>query len=326
MGKLYSLARMTTATTGTGTITLGSAVAGFLSFAGAGVTNGEVITYAISDGSSSEIGTGTYTSAGTTLSRTVLKSTNSDAAINLSGSAQVMITPSHADIANLTVSALQTFSGPLSVGTSNAITAGTIELGNASDTTLSRTAAGVVAVEGNVLKQAGRETIWVPAAAMVPRTTNGCAALAATEMTTNRNMFRTLDFDTSTQEFAQFSIRMPKSWNEGTITAGFVWSHASTSTNFGVVWALEAVAISDDDAGDVAYGTAQQVADTGGTTNDIYITSATSAITIAGTPQAEDWVHFQVKRVPADASDTMAIDARLHGVTLYITTDAATDA
>jgi len=37
-------------------------------------------------------------------------------------------------------------------------------------------------------------------------------------------------------------------------------------------------------------------------------------------------VSFQVKRVPSDGSDTMAIDARLHGVTLYITTDAANDA
>jgi uncharacterized protein YaiE (UPF0345 family) len=89
---------------------------------------------------------------------------------------------------------------------------------------------------------------------------------------------------------------------------------------------LEAVAISDQDAGDAAVGTAQQVADTGGTTNTLYVTSATSAITIAGTPATQDWVVFQVKRVPADASDTMAIDARLHGVTINFTTSASTDA
>jgi hypothetical protein len=138
-------------------------------------------------------------------------------------------------------------------------------------------------------------------------------------------MFRTLDFDTTTQEFAQFAVRMPRSWNEGTITAAFTWSHASTTTNFGVVWNIAGVATSDDDAGDVAFGTAQQVADTGGTTNDVYITAATSAVTIAGTPQNEDLVMFQVARVPADGSDTMAIDGRLHGVTLYITTNAMTD-
>lgn len=96
--KLYNLARMSTATTGTGTITLGSAISGFLSFGGAGVVDGDVIAYAIEDGTNSEIGYGTYTAAGTTLSRNVRKSTNSDAAISLSGSAQVIITPSASDI------------------------------------------------------------------------------------------------------------------------------------------------------------------------------------------------------------------------------------
>lgn len=98
MAKLKNLARMSTATTGTGTITLGSAVAGFLSFADAGVENGSTVTYGIRDGTSSEIGRGVYTSSGTTLTRTVLKSTNSDSAINLSGSAQVFITPAAEDV------------------------------------------------------------------------------------------------------------------------------------------------------------------------------------------------------------------------------------
>jgi hypothetical protein len=94
---LYNLARMTTGTTGAGTITLGSAVSGFLSFASAGVSDGETVTYAIQDGTASEIGRGVYTSSGTTLTRSVLKSTNSNAAISLSGSAQVFITAAAED-------------------------------------------------------------------------------------------------------------------------------------------------------------------------------------------------------------------------------------
>ena len=39
MGKLYNLARMTTATVGTGTIALGAAVSGYLTFANAGVAD-----------------------------------------------------------------------------------------------------------------------------------------------------------------------------------------------------------------------------------------------------------------------------------------------
>ena len=213
----------------------------------------------------------------------------------------------------------------LGVGTSDSPQFAGIELGHASDTTITRSAAGVIAVEGAVVKTVGTETIYVPAGAMVARTTNGAAA-GTVETTTNKIMFSTLDFDTSTVEYAQFSIRMPKSWNEGTITARFTWSHASTTTNFGVVWYIQAVALSDDDAGDAAFGTAQGIADTGGTTNDIYVSSATPACTVGGSPAAEDWVVFQVYRQTADAADTLAIDARLHGVTLYITTDAATDA
>lgn len=97
MAKLYNLARMTTATTGTGTITLGSAAASYLSFASAGVQNGDTVTYAIVDGSNREIGRGVYTSTGTTLTRTVLTSTNSNNAINLSGTAEVFITAAAQD-------------------------------------------------------------------------------------------------------------------------------------------------------------------------------------------------------------------------------------
>lgn len=100
--KLYNLARMSTATTGTGTITLGSAASGYLSFANAGVLDGETISYGIIDGSSSEVGTGVYTSSGTTLTRTVTRSTNSNSAINLSGTAEVFVTARAEDIIQAT--------------------------------------------------------------------------------------------------------------------------------------------------------------------------------------------------------------------------------
>lgn len=91
MAKLYNLARMTTATTGTGTITLGSAVGGFRTFAEAGATDGQTVSYGIRDGANSEVGRGVYTSSGTTLTRSVLISTNANSAINLSGTAEVFI-------------------------------------------------------------------------------------------------------------------------------------------------------------------------------------------------------------------------------------------
>lgn len=178
--------------------------------------------------------------------------------------------------------------------------------------------------DGYISSEVGQQTIWVPAAAMYARTTNG-AASGTVETTTNKVMLKTLDFDTTTQEFAQFAIQMPKSWNEGTLVCQFIWSHPSTTTNFGVVWAIEAVGFVDDEAADTAFGTAVTATDTGGTTNDVYISPETSAMTVAGTPSAEEWVVFQVKRDVSNGSDTLAVDARLHGVKIHYTTDAATD-
>jgi hypothetical protein len=98
MVTLVNRAKVSTATTGTGTITLGTAESGYQSFAAAGVVDGDVVRYVIEDGTDWEIGTGTYTALGTTLSRTVLESSNADAALNLSGSAVVYVSAAAEDI------------------------------------------------------------------------------------------------------------------------------------------------------------------------------------------------------------------------------------
>jgi|SRR5210317_184871 len=81
----------TTTTTGTGTVTLAGAVTGFQTFAAVG--DGNKTYYAITSGNDWEVGIGTYTSSGTTLSRdTILESSNSGSAITLAGTSNVFVT------------------------------------------------------------------------------------------------------------------------------------------------------------------------------------------------------------------------------------------
>lgn len=170
---------------------------------------------------------------------------------------------------------------------------------------------------------ASKHQRWIDAAEMIPRLTNG-PSRGFTEQGTNKNNHETLDFDATTQEFAQFKRRMLKSWDLGTVTFIPIWTAASGSG--GVVFALQGVATSNNDALDVAFGTEQTSTDTLLTASYEHEGPESSAITIGGTPVASDLVTFQVKRNPADGSDTLGVDAKLLGIILTITTTAANDA
>ena len=187
---------------------------------------------------------------------------------------------------------------------------------------------GVIKAEdsgGNVsaVKIAGKETIWVPAVAMYPNTTNGAANIAQTELS-NGPELKTLDFDKDSDEFAQFAVAFPKSWNEGTVT--FQAFFTANTTNTGTTsWALQGVALADNGDLNTAFGTA--VAPTAkamsGTANDLAVTAESGAITIAGSPSTDEYVFFQIFRDVSE--DTLTADAKLLGVKLFFTTDAAND-
>jgi len=175
------------------------------------------------------------------------------------------------------------------------------------------------------VKIAGKETIWIPAAAMYAATTNGADA-EQVETTATRPDMKVFDFDASTKQYTQFTIAMPKSWNEGTLTYQVYWAPSTTNTG-NCIFGLQAVACADSDTIDVAYGTAIEVTDAGiGTVEDQQITSESSAMTVAGSPAAGEQTYFQLYRDAADGSDTFTGESRVLGVKVFYTTDAANDA
>jgi len=95
MVTLVNRAKVATATTGTGTITLGAAESGYQSFTSAGVVNSDVVRYTIEDGDAWEIGSGTYSTG--TLTR-VLDESSTGSLLNLSGDAVVYVTAAGEDI------------------------------------------------------------------------------------------------------------------------------------------------------------------------------------------------------------------------------------
>ena len=172
------------------------------------------------------------------------------------------------------------------------------------------------------IKQAGKETIWVPAIAMYANSTNGAEA-GQVELS-NGPEIKVLDFDKDSDEFAQFAVAFPKSWNAGTVTFQAFFTATSTDTGT-TAWGLSAVALADNGDLNTAFGT--QVVATAkahsGTSNDLNVAAESGAVTIAGSPGADEYVFFQISR---DVSaDDLNADARLLGIKLFFTTNAAND-
>ncbi|MAU55362.1 MAG: hypothetical protein CL899_00285 [Dehalococcoidia bacterium] len=226
--------------------------------------------------------------------------------------------------ANATVTTQGT--GDLILNTNNGTNSGTITIADGVDgnINIAPNGSGEVQAGGSVVKNAGTETIFIPAQAMFGPTTNGAEA-AAVETTATRPELKVLDFDASTAEYAQFSIAMPKSWNLGTVTFQAFWSPSNTDTGNALI-GLQGVGVANDDTSDIAFGTAIDVTDAGGgAVEDVLVSPVSAAVTIAGTPADDDYTYFQVVRNATAGGDTFTGDVRLLGIKLFYTTDAAND-
>ena len=174
----------------------------------------------------------------------------------------------------------------------------------------------------------GKQSIWIPAASMYPATTNGCAALAQVELG-NGPELKCLDFDTSSDEFAQFTIAMPKAYNGGTVSYRAYFT--VTGTNTGTVgWKLRGISLSDNHDLNTSFGASvgPNLKAHSGTSNDLNITDESGGVLIAdgaggSSPAVDDLILFELWRDVS--SDNQTGDARLLGIKMFFTTDKAND-
>lgn len=178
------------------------------------------------------------------------------------------------------------------------------------------------------LAAVGKVAFPIGVSQMTPTVSNGCSALTLVETTADRPDLVVRDFSTAADEHAQFGFLAPVSWNEGTVTFNASYTHAGGQTGGldGVAWFLQGLAVSNSESADQAYGTAVVVTNDDATAEDVHTTSESAAITLAGTPAAQDYLFFRVGRDVSDGADDLDIDARLIGITLFLTFEAKNDA
>lgn len=162
----------------------------------------------------------------------------------------------------------------------------------------------------------GSTNMFIGAAEMIPRTTNGCG-IGSSESSTNKVNYDTLDFDAAAIEYAQFVRILPNNWSAGTVTAKFIWTADSGSGD--AIFGLSGRAFTDATAIDTAQGTAQTATDTLTAASQVDTSAATSAITIGGSPANGVPVIFEVYRNATAGGDTLAVDARLIGIEITYT-------
>lgn len=180
---------------------------------------------------------------------------------------------------------------------------------------------------GSGITTFGKKSEYIPAAAMQPSVTNGCSALAAVEGTAGNPNVHVRDFDPTTAEAAQFQFVFPNRWDKSTITFQVYYTHAGGQTVGldGVAWGLSAVSIVDDAAWNVAFGTQVVVTLDRANSGDVHVTAESAVVTVGGTLNDAQLTFFELERVVANAADDLNIDARLLGVRIFWTEDAAVE-
>jgi hypothetical protein len=172
---------------------------------------------------------------------------------------------------------------------------------------------------------AAKRSIFLSLAGGWTGTTLPDGGFLTTETSTNKVNFRGTKFvAAATDANHEFGCIMPGNYDGGTITAKAVLfvPTSEDASDHTIIFGLQGVAFADGDAGDTAYGTAQEVTITASASlaGKVKISSESSAITIANSPAANKWTQFRCYR---KGDDTYTGDVTLlgwiisYGITKY---------
>ena len=266
-------------------------------------------------GFSTSAGDVTLTGTQTLTNKTLTAPKIGTSILDTNGNELLLLTATGSAVNELTLANASTGNGPIlsATGETNV------------DINLNPKGTGVLKSATAAVKIAGKETMWVPASAMYATETAGAEA-AQVETTALRPDMKVMDFADTADDHAQFSVAFPKSWNEGTVTYQCFWTPSTTNTG-NCIFGLQGVACGDSDTIDIAFGTAVNITDAGiGTVEDQQVSAESSAVTIAGSPAVDQQTYFQIFRDANAGGDTYTGVARLLGIKIFYTTDAANDA
>jgi hypothetical protein len=162
------------------------------------------------------------------------------------------------------------------------------------------------------------ETVWIDAAAMVPRSTNGSQA-GSRELPTYDVMSDYQAFDETTSQGCQFKLSLPDQLTtNATLRFRFYWTTEAGASSETVIWQVGAFKLSDSGAMDASFGTASPAGtDTWITDNDVHITDGAANITLTGIAD-NDIIMVEIER---DVADTLTADAQLLGVKIQYPKD-----
>ena len=167
--------------------------------------------------------------------------------------------------------------------------------------------------------------VWIPAKDLIPSYDRAAytGVPGVNTEPTNDYAWRGLAFSGTVKQFAAGDFPLPPNYDASTLTYRVRWRHITGSGTGDVVWGMQMLALSDDDASDAAMGTAIEVTDTILTANDFHRSAMSAAVTPAGTAAAGDHIFFEFYRDGAAAGDTNASAQWLIGIEVYYGLTAA---